>query len=157
MHVGRTNQKLYFVDLSLKQAKQCVDLQSAQCFIESAIFHLKGTVTAFLQEIKVYYSLAGNMTSIDILDKTIREKGQVSFEVLRLKHQYEHGGFLAELEYAYQSVCLAPQNSVKKQSISEIKLINKDDFMLPDHVILESWRLGLKQLIDECRVQMGES
>lgn len=156
MHVGRTNQKLYFADLSLKQAKQCTDQQSRHCFNESAIFHLKGTVTAFLQELKIYYAVSGDVLSIYDLDEKIIAKGQVSMEVLQLK-QYVEDDFLAELEHTYEQIWSSTQQVVKRQSNSEIQLFNQEDSGLPDIETLESWQLKLKHFIDECREQMGES
>lgn len=160
----RTNQKLYFCRLSCQAAGSTNDKQLYQAHCETAIFHLHGSLLAFIQELGHFYSL--NMTAPTLLDieQALSERTQVSPEIQRLQ-QLQQQGFVANIERAYQRCLYAvpPDTLIEDRSSSDINapdlivnVVTLSNQWLPDEATIREWRQQLLELIEQLRAGMVE-
>lgn len=159
-HADRTNQKLYFCRLACQQAEQTDHIQQAQAYREAAVFHLHGSVLAFLQELVRYYRLNDMQPTLKSIEEQMAAKGQVSPEVNVLQ-KLAKDGFLAELKRAYRLAQYAPEPSApepEEETSSNliIKVTQSPQAWLPDTQILREWQRELTELIDGFRNEMVE-
>ena len=159
-HADRTNQKLYFARLACQQAEQIEHVQQAQAYREAAVFHLHGSLLAFLQELARYYRLNDSQPTLKSIEEQMADKGQVSPEVVVMQQLAKHG-FIAELKRAYRLCQYAPEPNapVPEEETSSnllIKVTQGPQSWLPDVKILREWHRELTQLIDGFRNEMVE-
>ncbi len=159
-HADRTNQKLYFARLACQQAEQIEHVQQAQAYREAAVFHLHGSLLAFLQELARYYRLNDSQPTLKSIEEQMADKGQVSPEVVVMQQLAKHG-FIAELKRAYRLCQYAPEPNapVPEEEPSSnliIKVTQGPQSWLPDVKILREWHRELTQLIDGFRNEMVE-
>lgn len=159
-HADRTNQKLYFSRLSCQQAEASEQIQQIQAYREAAVFHLHGTVLAFLQELVRYYRLNDPSPTLKSIEEQMTAKGHVSPEITVLQKLAKQG-FIAELNRAYRMCQYAPEPSTHEpeQETSSnliIKVTQTPQAWLPDVAILREWHRNLTQLIDGFRNEMVE-
>lgn len=159
-HADRTNQKLYFARIACQQAEQVKDenIQLYQAYRESAIFHLYGAYTAFLQELVRFYRLSDLQPSLESIEQALAQKGQISPEVNQLKHASQTGCLRLILRNYYASLYTPePKPSEAEQ---ESQLIIKA-IQTPQHWLAESEQLKdvyqqLLTLIEDLRREMVE-
>ena len=159
-HADRTNQKLYFARLACQQAEQTEHVQQAQAYREAAVFHLHGTILAFLQELVRYYRLNDLQPTLKSIEEQMAAKGQVSPEIAVLQ-QLAQDGFIAELKRAYRMCQYAPEPSTPEPESETssnliIKVTQSPQAWLPDTAILREWHHDLANLIDGFRNEMVE-
>lgn len=159
-HADRTNQKLYFARLACQQAQSIEHVQQAQAQREAAVFHLHGTVLAFLQELVRYYRLNDTQPSFDSIEEKMAVKGHISPEIVVLK-QLAKDGFIAELQRAYRLSLYTPEPETptaedEASSNLIIKVTQSPQAWLPDTQILRDWHHQLTELIDGFRNEMVE-
>lgn len=156
----RTNQKLYFARLACQQAEQIQHehKQYYQAHCEAAVFHLYGAITAFLQELTRYYRLSMIQPSIEAIEYTLAEKGQISPELNQLK-SYQQQGFLNALTHTYHH-CLYTPETQRSQSETDpaliIKVVQQEQYWLPDVDVLKTWYQDTLKLIETLRENMVE-
>lgn len=159
----RTNQKLYFCRLACQAAGSSNDKQLYQAHCETAIFHLYGTLLAFLQELSQFYGLQETAPTLANIEEALDTRTQISPEVMRLKQLLEKG-FLANIERAYQRCLYAvPPEALADTSMTStaskdliVNVVTLSNQCLPDESTIREWRQQFLELIEQLRAGMVE-
>lgn len=157
----RTNQKLYFCRLACKAAAEANNQQLYQGHCETAIFHLQGTLLAFLQELTHYYGLTLPQPSVESIKQALAQRTQVSPEIQRLE-QLLTNGFLADVMRAYMRCQYAPKPEAQVQQTGTassdliVNVVTLSNQWLPDDTTIREWRQQFVELIEQLRTGMAE-
>ncbi|MFB2537983.1 MULTISPECIES: DUF6586 family protein [unclassified Acinetobacter] len=160
-HADRTNQKLYFAQLTLNQMQDVANQQQLLALQESCNFHLYGAILALVQEIARFYHTKANLVQHDIrtLMQDLTQHNAYSPELQRVGQLLQEG-FLADIVHAYQD-CLAnpkpsTQAAVARDDMLLIATSNAIDDHRPDAKQLQAWHQMLQQLVMQLRDGLQE-
>lgn len=160
----RTNQKLYFCRLACQAASNSSDKQLYQAHCETAIFHLYGTLLAFMQELSQFYGLSLTAPTLADIEQALAVRTQISPEVQRLK-LLQQSGFLANIERAYQRCLYAviPDETDEPAAVLEtaprdliVNVVTLSNQWLPDEASIREWRTQWLELLEQLRGGMVE-
>lgn len=127
-YISRTNQKIYFAELTLDRLQQTKNSPAAlEADKESLLFHLYSAYLALLQEIAYFYQLDPQHISLsELIHRFQRKKAETYLppEVEELRQLLDHHeSWLSQLIEYFQSLMAPLPNKATSSSADAIPLL----------------------------------